>query len=146
MRCQHCKTEGLRKFSIICQEGTSSATSRATVHIRGAANGERIYSSTTAQTQIARNCNPPQPPMAGVLRWVGMIAGILACMTVASMFSLVGFFWIPFLILVIPTSIYLHKTLFARMNAYNATYEERLREWNISWLCMTCGETSLIQK
>ncbi len=91
-------------------------------------------------------CGPPEPP-APVSTHIVIALASLFLMALATPFIAMAFpskgIYLPliFFTLGIP-AFFFNRAEYRHHAALRASYPQRLKEWNASWLCMACGEAT----
>lgn len=123
MECPHCSSTHTRTFRILSEEGTSTS-------------GEY-------QSKLARRCSPPilDDEIATLYLWVAAIVSTVAAYKVGRFADSwgwgVGIFAATFIAFIV-----LWTNTISRKR--HKEYQLHLREWEKSWVCMTCGEDFVI--
>lgn len=132
--CNHCKSDLIRKVSVIFEEGTSSGSGTSF----GSAGGKLavLQTATSSQSLLAKRLAPP--PRMGFGKILNLVVLGVICLLVAVNSS--GFFSAMFftLLLVIVGAFFYGMQLNAAFPAANAI-------WLKKWHCNKCGEISIIE-
>lgn len=129
MNCPNCKSESIRKYSIIFQEGTYSSASKF----------DAGTSETTGFSELARRCSPPEtkrPVRNFIIRFlIGFVFWLIVSTNLGSiwgnlLFIVLNGFFVKLLI----QDLTFNKTIFPKL-------QDR---WANSWLCMKCGHNHTI--
>src|SRR5690606_19427488 len=82
MLCAHCNSENIKRFSVVCEEGTStenfSATSKPVWNTKpfSPLGKQKMQGTRTVKTELAKRCSPPADPEYGVL-YMAAFPGII---------------------------------------------------------------------
>lgn len=157
MNCAHCKSQDIRLFKVIHEEGTSveeiraEATPKWNTQPFSSHGKQKIKGTRVVQTALAKRCSPPSDPesTAGFIAafpamvfaaylafkfggyfnsfWVGLIAFVVIC--IGSTMGLV-FVWSKFL----------------GGHAAVSAYKRDIDQWSRSWLCHKCGGVTVFAR
>ena len=136
MNCSKCGSINCRRFEIVRQEGTFSSSSSE-------------FSDVRSQSDLAKRCNPPRNYFLSIGMWLNLLIGILAlptgCMLTTRSGS--GFpanvglgFLTMFITLLV---LFFILKILSRTLGFTGSYEQKLKQWNKSFMCLDCGKTTV---
>jgi hypothetical protein len=158
MHCEHCGSENVKRYSVVCDEGTSvesiAATSRPVWNTNPfSPHGTReIKGTSTVKTELAQRCSPPSEPgvititlIALPLMCIGIYFGIFLGYRIGVLLDsfwlgLVAVLILIFCVIYAAVSIgnFLWKNFLGGEKAMR-NYRKDLDVWQRSWYCTKCG-------
>ncbi|MFZ6876444.1 hypothetical protein ACO0LF_30700 [Undibacterium sp. Di27W] len=114
--CPKCGSDNIKSFSIV----------------------HDMYSSDDLSS-LAYKCAPPEAPELGLLIWVFAVLSLIVAHKVATLSMFSGYVVpavITFTLCMVGLVLLWYKTLRA---SANIGYQEKLKNWKKSWLCMQCN-------
>jgi len=154
LNCKSCGTADIRRFNVICQQGTSvvqikaESTPKWNTKPFSPTGKQKITGTQTIQTELSKRCSPPSSPDSFVTflsAFPGFLIGIYAAFKVG---FFANSFWIGvivFFLTVFGVLFGCHKMWlrFFGGHASVAAYKKDLNKWHRSWLCSRCGAVSI---
>lgn len=155
MHCKHCGSENIKRFSVVCEEGTSvehiSATSKPVWNTKPFSphGKQKIKGTRIVKTELAKRCSPPVSPETTVLylsSFPGMfIGGYLGIRAGSSMHS----FWLGLVVFLLVIAglmfgaVFLWEKFGGGKKAMQ-NYRANVHVWQHSWYCTKCGEVTIL--
>ncbi len=146
MFCQMCRSENIRKFDIVYEEGTSHGSSSGS---------HGISVGHFNQTPLAARCSPPSAPRIGcLLAIVGCFAAFSGAPLALKIVTAVlppqtHYAWLILVVTYVAgffLTLFVFQQLWRRVLAKNSwsRYYLALNNWHHSWICMKCGHAFIV--
>ena len=131
MQCPKCKSENVRRFSIVYEEGTFHGTSHGTTE------NSSYENDHFSQTPLAKRCSPPIEPSPGyILGVISFLAALIFGFKFGNLLN--GFWWGVFAFFVVLMTLGLFwRRILAKQSFVR--YSIQMNEWQHSWVCIKCG-------
>ncbi|WP_213069386.1 hypothetical protein [Methylomicrobium album] len=154
MLCKHCGSENIKRFSVVCDEGTSvesiSASSKPVWNTKPFSpfGKQKVKGTRTLKTELAKRCSPPSDPESFVVylaAFPGMIIGGYFGLSAGVSW---GSFWLGLIVFVVVMFGLMFGGAFAWRkflggNKSIQNYRVNLNAWQRSWYCSKCGGTTI---
>lgn len=154
MLCVHCNSENIKRFSVVCEEGTSvenfSATSKPVWNTKpfSPLGKQKMQGTRTVKTDLAKRCSPPTNPEYGILYMAAFPGIILGGYFGFSSGISWNSFWLGLIVFIAVLAIVLFGSLYLWKKFLNGNksienYRASLENWQHSWYCAKCGGTTV---